>query len=1050
MFQSSIQSWFASMYFGQLIVAPEASLAFSGPKFFVAMLSGVVMAFGFQLLLTNLSVAVGISAIGSGAYDDDSESETIGGTIRKAEAKVGIWALVTSSIALFIACFFAVKLSLIESTLLGAIVGVVIWATYFSVIMWLGSSAVGSLIGSFVSTVNSGLQGLMGTASAALGANVAQKQMVSTAEEITAAVRRELTSGFDPDSIKNTLQSSLGSLQLPSFDLKEIRSQFDQLLKDTDLQSVADSDFVKNINRQTFVDLISSRSDFSPEDVNKIADQLEAAWKQTFNQKNPTEQVINLLKTANPEDLQPEKLTERLQQLVTVGGGNGNGKQTNGIVNQAIRYGLGAAVPAVLERVNLSDVNVQEVRNELKKLGSKAQNVDVEKIINQVKDFANKAGEQASQVSTQVTEKLPLTAQLNNTIKADVEEYILNSFPWHFNRITVKEEFRDVIYDPNANPMTVRRELEQINKEYFVSLLQQRGDISEARIKEIADQLENDRLEVLQIVQQAEGREKSQDLRGRIEDYLRSTGKDELNPEGIERDFSKLLEDPEAGFENLSQRFGEFDRDTFVKLLASREDINEEEANNIITRLENTRDNVLNRARELQEQAKAKADQLRQRVEDYLRNTNKEELNPEAIKRDFSVLLEDPQAGINLLRYRLSQFERDTLVKLLSQRQDLSEEQINQTLDSLESVRDRILQTPQQVADKAKEQYEQTTTAIAEYLRSTNLEELNPEGIQRDLTKLLQNPQEGAYALRDRLSQVDRETLVKLVTQRGDLSEEQVNQVIDSLQEGINNIVKAPQRLAKRATKQVQDFEASLENYLRNTNKDELNPEGIKRDLQLLLSSPRAGIGTLSDRVSKFDRSTLVALLSQREDISQEEANRIVDQIESVRNSIVEQYKQIQQRVQTVLDGVFGKIRNYLNSLDRPELNYEGIQQDFSKIFDDPQAGFDALRDRLSQFDRDTLVAIISSRQDISQEQANRIVNQIEAARDSVLHRAERIQQETQKRLKAIRHQAKKQAIDSKKAVADAAWWLFNAAFASLAASAIAGALAVRVPNFFG
>ncbi|MFH7024191.1 MAG: MFS transporter [Heteroscytonema crispum UTEX LB 1556] len=1053
MFPSLIQSWLPPMHLAQVIVAPEASLAFSGPKFFVAMLSGVVMAFAFQLLLTNLSVAVGISAIGSGAYsddDDDNESETIGGTIRKAEAKVGIWALVTSSIALFIACFFAVKLSLIESTLLGAIVGVVIWATYFSVIMWLGSSAVGSLIGSFVSTVNSGLQGLMGTASAALGANVAQKQMVSTAEEITAAVRRELTSGFDPDSIKNTLQSSLGSLQLPSFDFKEIRSQFDQLLKDADLQSVADSDFLKNINRQTFVDLISSRSDLSPEDVNKIADQLEAAWKQTFNQKNSTEQVINLLKSANPEDLQPEKLSEKLQQLVTVGGGNGNGKQTNGIVNQAIRYGLGAAVPAVLERVNLSDVNVQEVTNELKKLGSKAQNVDVEKIINQVKDFANKTGEQASQVSTQVAEKLPLPAQPDNTIKADVEEYILNSFPWHFNRITVKDEFKDVIYDPNANPTTVRRELEEINKEYFVNLLQQRGDISEARIKEISDQLESDRLEVLQIVQQAEGREKSQDLRGKIEDYLRSTGKDELNPEGIERDFSKLLEDPEAGFEDLSQRFGEFDRDTFVKVLASREDINEEEANNIITRLEHSRDNVLNRARELQEQAKAKADELRQRVEDYLRNTNKEELNPEGIKRDFSVLLEDPQAGISLLRSRLSQFDRGTLVKLLSQRQDLSEEQINQTLDSLESVRDRILQTPQQVADKAKEQYEQTTTAIAEYLRNTNLQELNPEGIQRDLTKLLQNPQEGASALRDRLSQVDRETLVKLVTQRGDLTEEQVNQVIDSLQEGINNIVKAPQRLAKRATKQVQDFEANLENYLRNTNKDELNPEGIKRDLQLLLSSPRAGIGTLSDRVSKFDRSTLVALLSQREDISEEEANRIVDQIESVRNSIVEQYKQIQQRVQTVLDGVFGRIRNYLNSLDRPELNYEGIQQDVAKIFDDPQAGFEALRDRLNQFDRDTLVAIISSRPDISEEQANRIVNQVEAARDSVLHRAERIQQETQKRLKAIKQQAKKQAIDSKKAVADAAWWLFNAAFASLAASAIAGALAVRVPNFFG
>ena len=31
----------------------EAALIFSGPQFFIALLSGLVLAFGFQLLLTN-------------------------------------------------------------------------------------------------------------------------------------------------------------------------------------------------------------------------------------------------------------------------------------------------------------------------------------------------------------------------------------------------------------------------------------------------------------------------------------------------------------------------------------------------------------------------------------------------------------------------------------------------------------------------------------------------------------------------------------------------------------------------------------------------------------------------------------------------------------------------------------------------------------------------------------------------------------------------------------------------------------------------------------
>ncbi|MFN6515357.1 MAG: MFS transporter [Nostoc sp. CreGUA01] len=1006
----------------QLLTSEEASVLFAGPKFLVALLAGVSMSLAFQLLFTNFSVAVGIS---SWEIDsDDDESIKLGSKIRKIQGKVGFWALITASVALFIACFLAVKLSLVENAFLGAVIGVVIWSIYFSLMIWFGSSAVGSLIGSIASTVSSGFQALFGTATTGISANTAKQQLVSTAEEVTAAVRRELTSGLDSESIKNTLQSSLASVQLPKLDIKEIRSQFDKLIQDPDLESVVNSDLLQNVNRQTFVDLISDRTDLSPEDINRIADQLQGAWQQALNRKNPTQQVINLLKSATPEELNSENLGERLQELVTVGGGNG--KQSNGVIKQAVQYGLSAAVPAVLERMNLSNIDVNKIASQLQKLKEKVQDVDVEEITEQLQKFREEA-----------TARLPISQE--NTIKADVEDYILHSFPWHFNRITLKDEFKEVIYDVNADPTTVRRELEEINQEYFVNLLNQRDDISEARVTEIAEQMESTRQEVLETVKQAQTREKGQNFRTEIENYLRSTGKEELNPEGIERDFTRLVEDPETGFEDLSDRFAQFDRDTFVQLLQQRQDISEEEANNIVSQLERNRDNILNRARELQAQAKAKADELRQRVEDYLRNTNKEELNPEAIKREFRVLLEDPQAGISLLRSRLSQFDRDTLVQLLSQRQDLSEEQINQILNQLEAVRDSILQVPQQ----AREQYEKTTKVIAEYLRNTNLEELDPEGIRRDLERLFDDPKAGALALRDRISQVDRETLVKLLSQRGDLSQEQVNQIIDRLQDAIRDILKAPQRLAKRTTQRILDFEGNLEDYLQNTNKEELNPEGIKRDLQLLLSSPRAGIGNLSDRAAKFDRSTIVALLSQREDISEAEAHRIVDQIESVRNSIVEQFQQIQQRVQSVLDGIFARIRNYLNSLERPELNYEGIKQDFAKVFDDPQTGFEALRDRLSQFDRDTLVAVLSSREDISQADANRIIDQIEAARDGVLQRAERIQQETQKRLKAIQEQAKKQAEETKKTVANAAWWIFGTALTSLAASAIAGAIAV-------
>lgn len=1037
----STQSWLAKVSIAPRVTPvanpPEPiALVFSGPQFFIALVAGVLMAFAFQFLLTNFTVAAGISS-GENPVDADSD-DSWGHAVREVESKVGLWALLTVNIALFIACFLAVKLTLINSVMLGAITGVVIWSAYFLLLLWVSSTAISSLVGSVANTAGSGLQGVMGIAATALGGRAVNAQVVNTVEASVAAVRRELSSAVDPTRVRDTVQDYLADLQLPKLDLKQIRNDFENLLTSSELRSLADSDVLQNVNRQTFVDLISSRTDLSKQDVNRIADQLEGAWHQVLGPQQETDiqsQLLNFLQSASPQELTSSQLGDKLGQLVGVGSGKSEGSNGseggNGssLMERTLELGVSALVGRVLSRTDLSDV-------------------DVQRITSQLQQFKDKATEGAKSLSSTVADRLP--GQSFNTIGADVENYLLNSKPWHLNRETIKQEFLDVIYDLEAAPKAVRQQLERLNRDTFVKVLQSRDNFTSDQIADIADQLEEIRKEVLETVQGAESQEQSQDFRSRIENYLRSTGKEELNPEGIERDFKALLDDPEAGIDALRDRFSQFDRDTLMQLLSQREDFSQEEAEQLIGQLESTRDRVLSQAQELQDQAKSKADELRGRVEEYLRNTNKEELNPDAIKQELQTLLDDPQAGFKALRERLSQFDRDTLVQLLNQREDLSEEQINQVIDQFLDVRDTILHAPQQLADNAKEQYEQITNKIAEYLRNTKLDELDPEGIKQDLAKVLDDPKQGALALRERLSHVDRETLVKLLSQREDLSEEQVNQTIDQVQDAIKSITKAPRRLASRAKHTVKDFQGNFEDYLRNTNKEELNPEAIKRDLQQLFNDPREGLKSVSDRVSHFDRDTLVSLLSQREDISEEEANRIADNVESVRNQFVEQAQAVQHRMQSVIDGVFGKIRNYLNSLDRPELNYEGIKRDFRKVFDDPEAGFDALRDRLSQFDRDTLVAVMSSREDISEADANRIIDQIEGVRDSVLHRAEYLQEEAQKRVKQLKHKAKEQMKETRKAAATAAWWLFGTALTSVGVAAFAGVMAVRGLALFG
>jgi hypothetical protein len=1000
----------------------DAALLYSGPQFFIALIAGVVLACAFQLLLTNLSVAAGLSYIGNQSHDSSpSHSNSNSSPVRHIGRKVGTWTLITVTIAIFFACLLAVKLSLITSPGLGAIVGLVVWATYFSMLVWVSSTTVGSLIGSVVNTATSGFQAIVGTAAAAIGAKAASNQVVATAKAAAAAVGHELGTAIDPTSLRETVEDYIHSLKPPELDIKAMRGEFEKLLNDPELKAIAGENLPK-LDRQTLIDLVSSRSDLSKRDVNRIVDQLQDVWKQVGTQGQKSDgiaQLIDYLKSANSGELLSDKLTGRVEQALGNLGGKNSG-QNSTMMSQATTMAVNALMGIVLGRTDISDF-------------------DAQKVISQLKAAKAKISDGADLVKAQVKGE----PEPYSSIRADVENYLLNAYSWQMKPKTIERDFREVLYDPNADPGTVRRELEKLKASDFSELLASRGVFTQTEIKQLTNALESIRLRVLDTVAFAEEQEKIRDLRWRVETYLKLTPKAELTAANIDRDFKQILEDSDASYEQLQERLSPYTRDSFIQILRGREGFGFQEIEQIVAELERTRDVVLADAKGLQEAAQVRLDNQWQKVQEYLRATGKTELNPEGIKRDFKTLLENPEAGMWALRYRASKFDRETLVKLLSQRQDLSEDRVNQLLDSAEESWHSAVSAPQKIAVKAKEQYDQTTAALADYLRNTGKSELNPEGIKRDLTKLLENPKEGALALRGRLSQVDRDTLVKLLSQREDLTEEQVNEIIDRVQETIGSIVKAPRRLARRMQTQVHDFQSVLEDYLRNTGKDELNPEAIKRDLQLLLHDPKVGAYSLGERLSHIDRATVVSLLSQRQDISEEEANRIVDRVLAVRDEFAMQIQKIQERIQSVIDGILAKIRDYLNSLDRPELNYEGITRDVRKLFDDPQAGFDALRDRLSQFNRDTLVAIISSREDISEADANRLIDQIERSRNSVLQRAERLQHEAQLRLESIKLQAEKQAEETRKAAEVASWWLFFTALTSAAAAAGAGALAV-------
>ncbi len=1007
----------------------DASFVFNGPQFFAALIAGVVLAFAVQLLFTNLGVAAGISmaggSSGSSSSRHDDNSGGFGSTVKKVGVAVGLGTLISVSFALFIASFLAVKLGLFVAPLSGAIVGLVIWATFFALMMFFSSRAIGSLLGSVVNTATSGMQSILGTATAAIGAGAASKQVVNTAEAAAAAVRRELGMALDPVAMRENVEDFLQSVKPANLDVNQIAQDFERLLDDENLQEIVDSDSVRNIDRNTFIQLISDRSDISRKDAERIATKMESVWQKTTSKltpsANPVSKLGNYLKTATKEQLIGTDLGSQINSVVSeIKNSQSSADGTSPIVKAATSFGASSLANIVMGRADLSDF-------------------DVEQIVDQLKTAGEQLGEKTEKVAYQAGIKdTPPT-----TVKKDIDNYLANAYPWQLKQSNLDREFRNLIYDPAADPQAVAAELRQISRADFVEVLRQKGLLSQAQIRSTANILDAIRLEVIATAEAAQAREKSIELMVEVEQYLTTVAQDNLTPEKIQLEFKPILEDFDASYEQLSTRLAVLDRPTLERMLELRGDMNEVTISAIAGELEIARDQVLEDSRQNVSQAKAVAERQWLQIQSYLRDTGKGELNPDGIKRELELLFRDPQAGSSVLRARLESFDRDTLVQLLSQRQDLTEEQIEDTIDTVEGSWMRLVNAPQKLVGKAQEQYDLATSEIASYLRRTGKPELNPKGIERDLTLLFNNPKLGSKAIRQRLAAMDRDTLVQLLAQRRDLSEADINQVINDVQSTLKKIAKAPRRAAIRTQEKMQDFKSSIADYLRSTDQAELNPAGIKRDIELLLNDPRAGAESLKDRLASFDRSTLTALLTQREDISKADVDQVVDQILEVRDRVMSQIQVVQSKIQSVIDRLLAKIKAYLDSLDRPELAYAGIKRDINTMFDDPQAGFLALKDRFSRIDRDSMVAIMSSRPDISQADAERIITQIERTRDRTLQRAERIQTEAAMRLESAKKQAAQQVEDTRKAAATASWWLFITGLVSAISSAAAGALGV-------
>ncbi len=264
------------------------------------------------------------------------------------------------------------------------------------------------------------------------------------------------------------------------------------------------------------------------------------------------------------------------------------------------------------------------------------------------------------------------------------------------------------------------------------------------------------------------------------------------------------------------------------------------------------------------------------------------------------------------------------------------------------------------------------------------------------------------------------------------------------------------EKLAPGGEEQGRQYLEKVEQYLRRTNSEELNPDRLKEDLNRILNNPKAAPAVVQARASQIDRSTIKAALSSN-GIEEETAEKYLSKAEEVLTQIKTTTRESKVKASARAKGTQqdareqfmekqGKaeqaIRNWFDRMNQPELEYERLKQDVVYMMNDPKAAPGILKNRLKRLDRESLIALLSNNKKITREQAEKVVTKIEEARDTVIRQIEEIERKVTLKVNELKQETLKQAEATRKTAASAAWWLFIAAVVSGGASALGGILA--------
>ncbi len=510
------------------------------PNFLIAIIAGVLLAMGFQFILTALSVALGITAIGDikesyveNKYkvkdndDDDDDDGMDTGTM--ITTGFGLWSAITVGLSLFGATALAINLSLIANTVIAITLGLVIWATFFILMFYLESKVVNSLVGGLINTATAGLRA-SGEAVKGVFSTSKESQMKNVAEDTVDKIRKDFSSTFDPKVINESVDEfftrvdkSVPDYEQVKKDIKEIVEESDkrneQVQKETSKKQGGGGQKWMAI-QQVMDKAISQASDGDGSDnqgkmekLKQLQRELKEAYGEGDNGEEKLEKVV--AKFTPAEEEQVHGYIEKIKGILSKAspkdmdqGSNLQNKIMEVVKNPTVEGPKLASKLGDIDRDTIVEVltaNTALDKKQVEKYADKAEDL-IQKIKQQIggsgdgRDHGSKITD-ASALRVQHKDdhsdmKMKLEKELskmvNNTGKPDINFAMLTSY------------FQGKMDDQGDKLSSVKRKLQNMDRDSLVSVVTSNTKIDEKDIDKVVQSYEDAKNNVLDRIQKIE------------------------------------------------------------------------------------------------------------------------------------------------------------------------------------------------------------------------------------------------------------------------------------------------------------------------------------------------------------------------------------------------------------------------------------------------------------------------------------------------------------------------------------------------------------------